>query len=110
MQKQHFYIIGAVAMLIIFVIILIVILKKREKYKLQKEVQELERQRNLITSTPIPIELAKIEVIIKNEKMEEKYKSWQERYRVIKEERFSEITDILLEIDGLLENNDIKAI
>lgn len=109
MQKQHFYIIGAVAMLVIFVIILIVILKKREKYKLQKEVQELERQRNLITSTPIPIELAKIEVIIKNEKMEEKYKSWQERYRVIKEERFSEITDILLEIDGLLENNDIKA-
>ena len=69
----------------------------------------MERQRNLIVSTPIATELAKIEVIVKNEKLESKYEEWKERYRVIKENRFQVITDMLLEIDGLIDANDIKS-
>ena len=109
MDKQSIYLISAIVVGILFVIFLIILLKKKRIISLQKQVQELERQRNLIVSTPIASELAKIDVIIKNDKLESKYESWQERYRVIKENRFQVITDMLLEIDGLIESNDIKT-
>jgi len=107
MKLEYFYIIALVAILAIVLVVVFLLSKKRKKYNLQKELQELERQRNLIVSTPISAELSKIEVIVKNEKLEEKYNDWCERYKTIKEERFSEITDVILEIDGLLEENDI---
>ena len=100
MDKQSIYLISAGVVFILFVIFLIILLKKKRVINLQKQVQELERQRNLIVSTPIAAELAKIEVIVKNEKLESKYEEWKERYRVIKENRFQVITDMLLEIDG----------
>ena len=109
MAKQSIYLISAIVVGILFVIFLIILLKKKRIISLQKQVQELERQRNLIVSTPIASELAKVDVIIKNDKLESKYESWQERYRVIKENRFQVITDMLLEIDGLIESNDIKT-
>ena len=109
MDKQSIYLISFVVVFILFVIFLIILLKKKRVINLQKQVQELERQRNLIVSTPIASELAKIEVIVKNEKLESKYEEWKERYRVIKENRFQVITDMLLEIDGLIDANDIKS-
>ena len=109
MDKQSIYLISAGVVFILFVIFLIILLKKKRVINLQKQVQELERQRNLIVSTPIAAELAKIEVIVKNEKLESKYEEWKERYRVIKENRFQVITDMLLEIDGLIDANDIKS-
>ncbi len=109
-MKQEYFIISAVSVCIILAIVVFVLIKKRKKYKLQKQVQELERQKNLIVSTPIASELAKIEVIMKNEKLEEKYNSWIERYKTIKEVRFPEITDLILEIDGLLEEDNIKLV
>ena len=108
MDKQSIYLISAGVVFILFVIFLIILLKKKRVINLQKQVQEFERQRNLIVSTPIAAELAKIEVIVKNEKLESKYEEWKERYRVIKENRFQVITDMLLEIDGLIDANDIK--
>ena len=109
MDKQSIYLISFVVVFILFVIFLIILLKKKRVINLQKQVQELERQRNLIVSTPIASELAKIEVIVKNEKLESKYEEWKERYHVIKENRFQVITDMLLEIDGLIDTNDIKS-
>ena len=108
MKLEHFYILSGIAVFVILLLVFFLVFKKRKKYSLQKELQELERQRNLIVSTPIPSELAKIEVIIKNEKLEEKYNEWCERYKNIKEVRFSEITDVILDIDGLIEQNDLK--
>ncbi|MDD5979875.1 MAG: septation ring formation regulator EzrA [bacterium] len=108
MKLEYFYILSGIAVFVILLLVFFLVFKKRKKYGLQKELQELERQRNLIVSTPIPSELAKIEVIIKNEKLEEKYNEWCERYKNIKEVRFSEITDVILDIDGLIEQNDLK--
>lgn len=108
MKLEYFYILSGIAVFVILLLVFFLVFKKRKKYSLQKELQELERQRNLIVSTPIPSELAKIEVIIKNEKLEEKYNEWCERYKNIKEVRFSEITDVILDIDGLIEQNDLK--
>ena len=53
MDKQSIYLISAGVVFILFVIFLIILLKKKRVINLQKQVQELERQRNLIVSTPI---------------------------------------------------------
>lgn len=109
MKEQTIYLITAIFVGVIFIVLLIVLLRKKQVTKLQRQTEELERQRNLIVSTPISSELAKIEVIVKNEKLESKYEEWKERYRVIKENRFQVITDMLLSIDGLIETHDIKS-
>lgn len=108
MSKDTMYLIGAILVGIVFIIVFIVLLKKRKVYKLQKQLQELERQRNLIVSTPIMSELAKVEAIVKNAKLEGKYDDWKNRYEEIKNTRFKAITDMLLEADGLIEQNNIK--
>lgn len=83
------------------------IVYKRKKYKtLREKLEELERQRNLIVATPVMTELDKIKVIVKNDQLEDKYKEWQKRYDIIKNERYSEITDKLLDVDNLIENRD----
>ncbi len=108
MSKDTMYLIGAILVGIVFIVVFIVLLKKRKVYKLQKQLQELERQRNLIVSTPIMSELAKVEAIVKNAKLEGKYDDWKNRYEEIKNTRFKAITDMLLEADGLIEQNNIK--
>lgn len=85
------------------------IMHKRKKYKdLREKLDELERQRNLIVATPIMTELDKIKVIVKNDQLEDKYNEWTKRYDIIKNERYSEITDKLLDIDNLIESRNYK--
>lgn len=108
MNKGTLYLIATISVAIIFIVVLIILLRKRKIYKLQKQLQELERQRNLIVSTPIMSELAKVETIVKNSKLEDKYDEWNVRYNEIKENRFKVITDMLLDVDGIIEQGDIK--
>ena len=85
------------------------IMHKRKKYKdLREKLDELERQRNLIVATPIITELDKIKVIVKNDQLEDKYNEWTKRYDIIKNERYSEITDKLLDVDNLIESRNYK--
>ena len=44
-------------------------------------------------------ELSKVETVIKNDKMEEKYKNWQHRFEVIKEQKIEQINDMIIELD-----------
>lgn len=83
---------------------------KRKKYKdLREKLEELERQRNLIVATPVMTELDKIKVIVKNDQLEDKYNEWQKRYDVIKNERYGEITDKLLDVDNLIEQREYNS-
>ena len=108
MKKETIYLISAIAVGIIFVIIFIVLIKKRKIYKIQKQLQDLERQKNLIVSTPIMSELEKIKVIVKNDKLEEKYEEWKQRYKVLKETKFKIINDMLLDCDEFIDNKEMK--
>ncbi len=108
MNKTTYIVIGVVVGILVLTVFLIVFFKKRMVRKLKLQVQELERQRNLIVSTPVMAELAKIDVIIKNDKLESKYEDWKERYETIKTSRFSHITDLLLNIDALIDEKKYK--
>lgn len=94
----------------LIILIVFVVVHKRKKYKeLREKLNELERQRNLIVATPVITELDKIKVIVKNEQLEDKYNDWQKRYEVIKNERYSEITDKLLDVDNLIESKEYNG-
>ena len=95
-------------LILILLITLVIVFKIKKVKKLREQVKELERQRNLIVSTPIMTELSKIEVIMKNEKLEDKYNEWQKKYETIKEERFKEITDMLINADELIDTKKYK--
>ena len=83
----------------ILIIVVLSLMRKNSKKKYEKKVLDLETQKNLIASTPVMTELSKVEEIIKTEKMEEKYKEWQQRFEDIKSVNVSKITDMIVELD-----------
>lgn len=99
---------GIILALIIFFVIVIFIKRKRKNYY-SNIYNELEREKNLIGSTPVLLELSKLEPIIKNEKMEEKYQRWQDKFTFIKEKSLSKVDDMLIELDTLLEKKEYKT-
>lgn len=103
MNMKVLYMSAIIIIVLIALVVLVVLCKKKKIQRLKDKLEELERQRNLIVATPVMTELQKIEVIIKNDQLEDKYVDWKKRYDKIKNERFSIITDKLLEVDNLIE-------
>lgn len=93
---------GIITFIIIAIIVIIIVLSimnKQRKKKFNKKIEELEKEKNLISSTPVMSELEKVEEVIKTEKMEEKYKNWQERFEEIKKDDVTKITDMIVDLD-----------
>lgn len=76
--------------------------------KLKKRIDELEYQKNVIDSTPITPELAKIESFLKNDKLEIMYNDWKNRLEDIKGKQIPKITDMILETEYALSQQDFK--
>ena len=106
MDIKKLYIIGIIVIILIICIVCFIVLKHKKYKQLSEKLEELERQRNLIVATPVITELDKVKVIINNSELEKKYDDWQKRYDIIKNNRYSEITDKLLEVDNLLEEKN----
>jgi len=98
-----------VIIFLIFLFVLLHIVKKKRASKYRTIIDNLEREKNLIASTPVPSELSKIEPIIKNEKMEEKFNRWQERFENIKKVSLSKIDDMIVELDIYFDKKDYKS-
>lgn len=95
----------------IFVVFLVLFLsfqlsrrKKRSYYK--KLLDYLEIQKNLVGSIPVSLELSKVESIIKNEELEEKYNGWEKRLSIIKNDMLPKIDDMLIELDTFYDKKD----
>lgn len=84
---------------IVLIIVVLSLMKKKKEKNYNDKIMKLETEKNLISSTPILSELSKVEEIIKTEKMEEKYKEWQDRFENIKKINVSKITDMIVELD-----------
>lgn len=108
MDIKKLYIIGIIMVIVIICLVVFIMVKRRNHKQLHEKLEELERQRNLIVATPVITELDKVKVIINNSELENKYNDWQKRYEIIKNQRYSEITDKLLEVDNLLEERCYK--
>ena len=99
MQGQFLIIGSAVVIALIIVIVILHLVRKAELKYYRNKVKSLEIERNMIASTPVLLELSKVEPIIKNDKMEEKYNKWQEKFENIKTKRLTVIDDMLIDLD-----------
>lgn len=99
---------------IVFSIILITIIlfniQKRRLKRLKRKIIQLDKEKNLIVSAPVMAEMTKVEAVLKNDKLEEKYHEWQRRFFYIKDERIPEINDMIIELDLFKTNKDHKAL
>lgn len=92
-------IVTTIVLIIIAMIVIFIIYKKNQKKKIAQYIEELDREKNMIESAPIFSELSKVEMIIKNDKIEEKYNEWKERFEKIKEEYIDKINDMVIDLD-----------
>ena len=108
MQGQFLIIGSALIIALVIVIVILHFVKKAEMKYYRNKVKNLEIQRNMVASTPVLLELSKVEPIIKNDKMEEKYNKWHDKFTSIKEERLTLIDDLLIDLDIYVEKRDYK--
>ncbi len=103
MSSNTFILLGVTYFIIAFIIIIVVltIINKKEKNKYQLKFNELERNKNLIISAGILSELNKVEGLINNQSLQEKFDDWKVRFNEIKEVDLPKIDDQLLEIEEL---------
>ena len=97
---NKYVIIGLIILITIIIVVSILLyIKKRKRQDFHLMIENLDRDKNLIISAPILSELSKVEAILKNEKLEGKYKEWQKRFYEIREDKVPEINDMIIELD-----------
>ena len=69
----------------------------------------MEVEKNKLDSVPIVPELTKVESYLNNEKLESMYNNWKDRLDVIRTNQIPKITDMLLEADYSLSQQDYKS-
>lgn len=109
MQGQYLIIGSAVVTALVIVIIILHFIKQFEMKYYRDKIKELEKQRNIVASTPVLLELSKVEPIIKNDKMEEKYNKWHDEFISLKENRLTLIDDMLIDLDIYVDKRDYKS-
>jgi len=97
-----------VTILIIVVVLLIIGRKTKKKYR--NQINELEREKNLIISASILSELNKVEALVNNEDLRKQYENWQRRFNQIKDEDIPKITDAINEVQLNFDESDYKAL
>ena len=91
---------------IVLIIVVLFFIKKRRVSNVRKNVERLDKEKNEIETLPILSELARVETIIKNDKMEEKYKSWIERFDYIKKIEIANINDMIINLDIFVDKDN----
>ncbi len=107
------YILAGITYYIVSIIVVVIVLNlinRREKKKYQEEIVNLERDKNLIISSSILSELNKVEALVNNEKMQESYDDWQERFKEIKDVDLPKITDALIEIEDCFNEKNFNVL
>ncbi len=101
-------IITLVLLAAILIVTVLVLIQKRSSSNIKKQLEELEIEKNKIDSTPIIPELTKVESLVKNEKLETMYNKWKDRLDVIRTNQIPKITDMLLDANYSLSQQDYK--
>ena len=109
MQGQFLIVGSCVVVSLLIVIIVLHFIRRSIANSYRKRIQELEVAKNIVASTPVSLELSKVEPIIKNDKMEEKYSDWQERFTDLREHHLTRIDDMLIDLDIYIDKKDYKT-
>lgn len=112
MTKTIYILIGILYYIVsIFLIVLVLnIINKKNKKKYLDDISLLERDKNLIINAAILSELNKVEALVNNEILQEKYNNWKERFKSIKEKDIPEITNSIIKIEELYNNKNYREL
>ncbi len=112
MSKDLFIILGIACYFLTIITItgVLVFLANREKKKYRHQLDELERDKNLIVSASLMAEFKKVEPLVEGSDMKESFKLWQKRFDTIKNEDLDRITDALLEAENSFNRKDYKTL
>lgn len=91
------------------ILVILLIIQHQKSRAIKKQLEHLEVEKNKIDSAPIIPELSKVESYLKNEKLEAMYNNWKNRLEVIRSNQIPKITDMLLEADYSLSQQDYKS-
>jgi len=97
------YIIG-----IVLVVLTLFGIRNKTKKKLEKELSDLEVNKNNIINASILTELKKVESLINNKTLENMYMEWKKEFDLISEVKLPKLTDELLDIETLILDNLFK--
>ncbi|MFA5408201.1 MAG: septation ring formation regulator EzrA [Bacilli bacterium] len=92
------------------IVVVLNIIQWSRNNKIRKVIDDLEMQKNKVISSPIITELSRVELLVKNEAVENRVKGWQERFLNIKNNDIPSINDLLLEADFLFENKKYREL
>ncbi|MBQ7140366.1 MAG: septation ring formation regulator EzrA [Bacilli bacterium] len=92
-----------IVVVLIFLSIILIVLKNRKISKLKQHIEELEIEKNMIVNAPVLTELSKVENLVKNERMTDRYNNWNREITILRDKSIPHITDMIIEIDSLLE-------
>lgn len=105
------YIGTIVVVLLIIIVVLVITLKTKKKKKILKEIDNLEKEKNLLINVPVLNELSKVEALVKsNKKLEDRYNGWKLKFEVIENETIPYINDMLIELDFAVDKSKAKEI
>ena len=94
--------------IILFILItgtFLLVFKNQKKKRMISIINELEKEKNLLINVPVLNEFSKVEALVKNNKLEEKYNTWKLKFEVIEEETIPEVNDMLIEADFMVEKS-----
>ena len=92
------------------IIATLVIIKSKKRKNFAKELSNLDREKNLIISAQILAELNKVESLINNDQLREKFNNWKKRFNKIKDVDLPKITDKLINLEELFQNKNYDVL
>lgn len=99
-----------VVVLLIIVIALIIASKVRKKKIISKVIENLEKEKNMLINVPVLNELSKVEALVKNNKLEDKYQAWKLKFEIIEKETIPKVNDMLIEVDFMVEKDKMPLV
>ena len=102
-------IVGLYIFIVIIVVIVLNLLQNNRNKKYKTILDKLEVEKNVIDSTPISSEISKIKTFLKNDKLDNNLNNWEERFKDIRTNQIPKITDMILEADYSLKQQDYKS-
>ena len=104
-------IIVSVYIVVIIIAIVILIVKNiKLKKNLTNRIDKLERDKNLVLSTPILNELSKAESLVKDDKTKVRFDEWQDKFDNIRNNDIPKVTDMLLQADDYIDKRNYKGL
>ncbi len=110
MGRMTFWLIAAAYYVVTIIIVIVVLnlINRKEKNKLKNQIDELEKEKNLIISASMLSELNKVEALVNNDEMKIKLEDWKKRFSNIRDIEMPKITDTINEIEELFEVHNFK--